>query len=524
MTTASSSRPINRAARTSSPDHEVVIIGAGFSGIGAGIKLKRNGIDDFVILERADEVGGTWRDNTYPGVAVDIPSVTYSFHFEPNPQWSRLYAPGRELQQYALDCVAKYDVRPHVRLKSEVAQAVFDEANDLWRVQLTDGTEVAGRYLISAHGALVTPLEPDIPGLNDFTGKILRTQKWDHDHDLSGEKVAVIGTGATALQIIPAIAPDVDRLDVYQRTPIWVIPKIDPAIPAAIRALFRVIPATQKSLRVAGIVASELGLTLAAVYHRQLPVLTKIFEHICNAHRYLQVRDPQLRAKLTPRYGFGCKRPSFSNEYHRAFRRDNVDLITDSIAEITANGIRTVDGTYREIDTLVLATGFKVFDVPYRIHGLAGIEIQDLWDRERAQSYQGITLPQFPNLFLSPGPYGVTGYSWFSNVDLNATHAVRIIKAARQRGATRTAIKPTAYRKTLKRFQNAVRHTVFISGGCVGANTYYIDKNGDAPFLRPTTGLEAWFSHHYVDTDNYAYTTQTAHHARAETSLAEADA
>ncbi|MGO9386050.1 MAG: hypothetical protein ACLP4W_29290 [Mycobacterium sp.] len=272
------------------------------------------------------------------------------------------------------------------------------------------------------------------------------------------------------------------------------------------------------------IVVTELGLTLAVVYHKQLPVLIKIFEHICNAHRYLQVRDPQLRAKLTPRYGFGCKRPSFSNEYHRAFRRDNVDLVTDSIAEITANGIRTVDGTHREIDTLVLATGFKVFDVPYRIHGLDGIEIQELWDKERSQSYQGITLPQFPNLFLSPGPYGVTGYSWFSNIDLNATHAVRIIKAAQQRGATRTAIKPTVYRKTLNRFQNAVSHTVFPSAGCAGANTYYIDKNGDAPFLRPTTGLEAWFSHHYVDTDDYAYTTRTDHPATAETSLAQADA
>lgn len=492
--------------QNSVPDHDVVIVGAGFSGIGAGIKLKKNKIDDFIILERAAEVGGTWRDNTYPGVAVDIPSVTYSYHFEPNPNWSRAFAPGAELQQYALATVDKYGIRPHVRCNSDVVRAWFDAPHDLWRIELADSTTLSGRYLISAHGALVTPLEPDIPGLDSFAGKVLRTQKWDHDYRLEGKRVAVIGTGATALQIIPAIAPDVARLDVYQRTPIWVVPKPDVDIPPAVRALFRTAPIAQKALRLGGIAISEVGLTLGVVYHKQIPALTRAAEQICHLHRFVQIRDPKLREKLTPKYGFGCKRPSFSNDYHRAFTRDNVELITDSITEITPTGIRSADGVHRHVDALVLATGFKVFDVPYRIEGLDGVEIQEFWDQKRMQSYQGATLPNFPNLFLSPGPFGVTGYSWFSNVDLNATHAVRIIKAAKAKAATRATVRVEVYDTFLDKTRHGVEHTVFPSAGCGGSNSYYLDKHGDAPFLRPSSGLEAWFAQHYVDVDNYAYT------------------
>lgn len=495
----------SRNTRATTPDHLVVIVGAGFSGIGAGIKLKKNGIEDFVILERADEVGGTWRDNTYPGVAVDIPSVTYSYHFEPNPNWSRAFAPGSELQRYALDIVHKYEIRPHVRLNAHVDSATFDEVDDLWRLELIDGRHITARYLISAHGALVTPLEPEIPGLTDYGGKLLRTQNWDHEYDLTGKRVAVIGTGATALQIIPTIAPDVARLDVFQRTPIWVVPKFDPPIPPSLRSVFKAIPATQKALRLLGIAVSEAGLTLGVVYHQQLPWITKAAEQICHAHRFLQVRDPRTRAKLTPDYSFGCKRPSFSNDYHRAFGRENVALITDSIEAITASGIRTAAGEHREIDAIVLATGFKVFDVPYKVFGAGGVEIQQVWDEQRMQSYEGITLPQFPNFFLSPGPFGVTGYSWFSNVDLNASHAVRVIKGAEAVAATRATVKTEAHQRFLTRTRQSVEHTVFKSSGCGGSNTYYLDKNGDAPFLRPTSGMEAWFAHHFVDLANYTF-------------------
>ncbi|WP_067589194.1 flavin-containing monooxygenase [Nocardia terpenica] len=307
---------------------EVIIIGAGFSGMAAAIKLKRAGIDDFVILERAHEVGGTWRDNTYPGVAVDIPSFTYSYHFEPNAGWSHAFAPGAELFDYAKHCAEKYGLRPHVRFDSEVACARFDEQAHLWRVTSTGGTTVTGRFLISCHGSLITPQRPAIPGLDNFAGHTVYTMRWDHDHDLAGRRVAVIGTGASALQVIPSIADRVSALHVYQRTPIWVLPKVNPRMDGLPRAVLEHVPLAQRSIRWAASIGSEALLTLGAVYYRDAPFIVDGIERLARAFLRSQVPDPDLREKLTPTYGFGCKRPSFSNTYYRTFLRDNVELIT----------------------------------------------------------------------------------------------------------------------------------------------------------------------------------------------------
>jgi len=486
-------------------DHEVIIVGAGFAGMGAAIKLKELGIDDFVVLERREDVGGTWRDNTYPGVGVDIPSFTYSYHFEQNPRWSRVFAPGAELMQYAIDVADKYGLRPHLRFGVAVSIAEFDDANHRWVLTLDSETRLTSRFLISCHGVLVTPLQPNIAGLDQFEGKILRSASWDHDYDVSHKRVAVIGTGASALQIIPTIAPETAHLDVYQRTPIWVIPKINPPIPALVQWLFANVPLLQSAIRLATTAASDGTVILGAVYHRQLPLLAKAIESVCRVQLRIQVRDSETRAALTPKYAFGCKRPSFSNMYLRAFNRDDVSLVTDPIARVTNDGIVTASGEHRAADAIVLATGFKVFDVPYAIRGVDGTDLEQLWENDRKQAYQGSTLPQFPNLFLVPGPYGVSGASWFGTIDLGVTHAARVIDAARRRGATKVAPTPAAHEQFLQTTLQRVEREVFKSPACVGSNSYYTDEHGDAPFLRPSLGLFSWFSVRFFRRSDYAF-------------------
>ncbi|WP_207553291.1 flavin-containing monooxygenase [Mycobacteroides abscessus] len=488
------------------PDHLVAVVGAGISGLGVGIRLKANGIDDFVILERAKEVGGTWRDNTYPGVAVDIPSLTYSFHFEPNPNWSRVFASGHELQNYVLDCVIKYGLNRHLRLQTEVIEARFDARNDLWRLRLAGGQELTSRFLYSAHGFLLTPSLPAIEGLEDFRGKTLRTMSWDHEYPLAGKRVAVIGTGASALQLIPAVAPIVKQLDVYQRTPIWVLPKPDLSVPSAVQALFRAAPLTQKALRVLMIGATELFLTGAVLHYNRFPFLARSIERSGRSFLERAIADPELREKLMPKYGFICKRPSFSNNYFQTFTRSNVELVTTPIAKVAPDSVIDSNGVHREIDALVLATGFKVGDVPYAIYGLDGTEIQDFWSQNGKQAYQGVSIPQYPNLFLSPGPYGITGYSWFSNSELIAAHAVRIIQEALRRKATRITVKEGPHRRFMKKSRERLAKSGIWGDRCAGSNSYYFDANGETPYVRPASNVETWLAHHYVPFDHYAFT------------------
>ncbi|GAA2580975.1 NAD(P)/FAD-dependent oxidoreductase [Actinomadura fulvescens] len=491
------------------PDHEVVIVGAGFAGIGAGIALKGAGIHDFVLLERAGDIGGTWRDNTYPGLSVDIPSPTYSFAFEPRPTWSRLYAKGPEIKDYADHCVRKYGIMPHVRLGTTVVAARFDEGADLWRLELAGGGTVTGRYLLSCQGALTTPSHPEIDGLADFAGHTVHTARWDHDHDLTGRRVAVIGTGATALQVIPEIAGRVAHLDVYQRTPIWVYPKIDPRLPRGVQELFRRVPATQKATRFVTTTAVEIIVT-GVVHHRRVQPLVKAVERRCLRHLKRQVKDPETRERLTPRYGFGCKRPSFSNDYWRTFNRANVDLVTDRIDRITETGVRTVDGREREIDTLILATGFKVFDISFPIVGREGVELTAFWKQYRRQSYEGAAVPGFPNLFLVPGPYGNIGLSWFQMIDAQIRHALRVIGEARSRGVTRAEVSRQAHDRYMSWVERRMPRTVFLNGDCATANSYYFDEHGDAPWQRPSSVVAARRRSRSFPLDDYDYSTRVS--------------
>lgn len=504
-------------------DHEIAIIGAGFCGIGAGIRLSRDGLHDFVIIEEAADVGGTWRDNTYPGVAVDIASSAYSFSFEMNPNWSRAFAPGRELKAYADHCVEKYGLRSHLRLGSRVIEARFDEREHVWRLRLEEVAtgakrELTARFLIGATGGLTRPKRPDIEGLDSFGGTTVHTARWDHSVDLRGKRVAVIGTGATAVQVVPAIAPDVAQLSVFQRTPIWIFPKPDRAISSVEQRLYQTVPLAQTGMRFAATSLTEVIMVLARQYYKRAPWVNHSLERVMLAHLRRQVPDAELRAKLTPRYGFWCKRPTYSNDYWPAFNRDNVELVTDRIERVTKTGIRTADGRLHKIDVLILATGFKVFEPGnfpgYPVHGEGGLDLGDYWDTNRYQAYLGATVPQFPNSFLMLGPYALTGGSWFQLVENQSGHAVRVIKEARKRGATYVAVRQEPHDRYFAEIQRRQQLAVFFNHNCGGANSYFFDRHGDAPFLRPALAVEAWWDARTFPLSDYAFRTHTQELAR----------
>lgn len=498
----------NGARATRVPDYEALVIGAGFSGIGMGIRLKRAKLDSFAILEQADDLGGTWRDNTYPGIAVDITSFVYSFSFEQNPNWSRSYAPGREILAYARHCAEQYGLRPHLRYGVQVHKAEFDEHHHLWRVHTSKGLFIA-RYLLSATGGLTQPKPPNIPGLADFRGKTIHTARWDHDYDLVGKRVAVIGTGASAVQVVPAIAPQVSQLHVFQRTPIWVLPRPDHEISSRTRKLFARLPITQRAVRLWHSLVTEFFMVFGIVYQKRHPGIVRYAEDVVRRRLERHVHDPAVRDKLTPRYGFGCKRPSFSNGYLRTFNRPNVELVTERIQRVTPQGIVTADGHERAIDALILATGFKVLEKgntpTYEMRGLRGLELSEFWDRQRYQAYEGITVPGFPNLFLILGPYATNGASWFTMIETQTRHALRCIRETRRRRATWVEVRQQPHDKFFRGILRRQQGTVFFNNQCGSANSYYFDRHGDAPFLRPASGIEMWWRSRFFPLADYRF-------------------
>lgn len=501
-------------SRSSVPDYEVLIVGSGVSGLGVAIELKRRGIEAFAILERAQDVGGTWRQNRYPGVAVDIPSMVYSFSFEQDPNWSRVYAPGSELHNYARRLAAKYGIYPHIQFGISVVSAEFDDARHLWTLS-TDQGPITARHLVAASGGLVTPKKPDIPGLDEFQGKVMHSAEWDESCELAGKRVAIIGTGASSVQIVPEIAQKVERLDVFQRTPIWVLKKLDGPIPGVLRSAFRWFGGLQRGARAAGNAVMEAALILSTVYYTRAPWLVKFFEGVGLRNLEEQLPNhPELRKKLTPEYGFGCKRPTFSNNYFSTFARDNVDLVTDSIERITPTGIRTKDGVERQIDVLILATGFKLFDkdnLPtFKVLGREGVDLGDFWDENRYQAYEGMTVPGYPNFYIMLGPYALVGSSYFVMVEGNATHLARCIETARKRDATCVEIRQDAHDRYFQDIQKRLQGTVFLNNNCGAANSYYFDKHGDAPMVRPSTSVEMLLRAKFLPMAHYRFQRRSA--------------
>lgn len=455
--------------------------------MGAAIQLGRLGISNYVIVERADDLGGTWYLNHYPGLAVDIESVTYSFSFEPNPNWSRRYAPGAELRQYANHVADKYELRSHMRFKHDVEQVAWDDASRTWTVSIKGQPAMTARFLFLATGYLSRPQRPNIPGIDDFQGKVIHTADWDDSYDLNGKRVAAIGTGATAVQLLPTIAPQLAHLDVFQRTAIWCAPKPDMPIGKPVQKMFASMPFTQRAMRMVSDTRLEFMTNVALFKHQTLPWMTKVAEKACIANIARGVKDKALRKKLIPNYPFGCKRPTFSNNYYPMFARDNVSLITDSIDHIERAAIVTTDGTRREMDTLILATGFKVWerDTFHSILGRNGVELRDHWKRTRFESYQGITIPGFPNLFYLPSPYSYTGLSYFYTLEGQMLHMDRLLSAMREQSATKFEVTAEATDGYLTRMHKRFGPSVFMLANCGGANSYYFDPHGAPSLIRP---------------------------------------
>ncbi len=489
-------------------DHEVVIVGGGFSGIGAAVDLKRAGFEDFQILDSGERFGGTWQWNTYPGVAVDIPSFSYQFSFEKRGDWSRVYAPGEELRQYADGVAAKYGLHGRSRFGTRVDAATFDDGSDTWTLTTDSGDEITARHVVDATGALTHPKKPDIPGIEDFAGETQHTARWDHSKDVKGKRVGIIGTGASAVQLIPAIVDDAAHLTVFQRTPIWCLPKYDGPIAGAARTALMRIPGAKAVARAASQTLVELTFPLAAHYHDRLPV-AKLAERQARNLLETEVHDPEIRDKLTPRYPLGCKRPSFHNEYLATFNRDDVYLETTSIDRVDASGVVMADGTRHDLDVLVLATGFKVFEQgnmpPYPVTGAGGADLETFWSENRHQAYEGVSVPRFPNYFLMFGPYGYNGSSYFNLVETQARHITRCLRHARAQGATRVEVKREANDRFFAEMLKRRTHQVFWQQGCGLANSYYFDKHGDVP-LRPVTTLETIWRSRRFDLSDYDFT------------------
>ncbi len=489
------------------PDYHTLIVGAGFSGIGAAIKLDKAGLPDYLVVEAGDGVGGTWHWNTYPGIAVDIPSFSYQFSFEQSPHWSRTYAPGRELKAYAEHCVDKYGIRSRIRFSTKVQAAEFDDENHVWRVQTDPGGVVTARFLISASGVLTVPKLPDIDGVDSFAGITLHTARWDHSQDLTGKRVAVIGTGASAVQVIPEIAPIVKNLTVFQRTPIWCFPKFDVPLPPPVRWAMR-IPGGKVVQRLITQAFVELTFPIAVQYFTVFP-LAKRMESAGRSYLRQQVRDPTVREQLTPRYAVGCKRPGFHNTYLATFNRDNVRLVTEPIDKVTPSAVATTDGENHEIDVLILATGFKVMDtdnVPtFAVTGSGGRSLSRFWDEHRLQAYEGVSVPGFPNMFSVFGPYGYVGSSYFALIETQTHHIVRCLKQARRRGAMRVEVTEEANDRYFAEMLRKRYRQIFWQDSCRLANSYYFDKNGDVP-LRPATTLQTYWRSRLFDLDDYRFT------------------
>ncbi|MEO8816181.1 MAG: NAD(P)/FAD-dependent oxidoreductase [Mycobacterium sp.] len=485
---------------------DAVVVGAGFGGMGAAIELKKLGYDNIVLLEREDDLGGTWHVNRYPGLAVDIPSTTYSYWFEPNPNWSRLFATGDELKGYAEHVADKYDVRRHIRFNTTVEGARWDEDTQLWQVTLADGETLSARYLITATGFLSQPNTPDIPGITGFDGKVVHTTAWDDSYDFTGRRVGLIGTGATAVQLIPELTKTVEDLTVYQRTAIYVVPKLDFGIPRRLQQLFARVPLAQRAFRWVTDTLFELMMVSAVLNYRYFRRLNIGAADLAKMNRFVSIRDEGLRAKLTPDYDFGCKRPTYSNTYYRSFTKPHVHLESNSIERIEPDGIVTADGHKTNIDTLVLATGFDLWDANFpaiEVIGRGGRNLGKWWRDNRFQAYQGVSIPAFPNYLSLASPYAFSGLSFFNTMEYQMRHMGRLFGEVQRRGATTFEVTEQANAAFLDRMTKLLDNSVFNGGDCATSRSYYFNPAGEATLLRPTSTRNAVHEGSHFPLDDY---------------------
>ncbi len=457
---------------------DVAIIGAGFSGLGMAIRLRQHGRDDFVVLERGSEVGGTWHYNTYPGCACDVPSHLYSFSFAPNPGWTETYSKQPEIWDYLRRVADEHGVRPQIRLNTTVTGATWDEDGGRWRIETT-ARPLTARVLIAGTGPLAEPKTPPLPGLERFQGRRFHSAQWEHDYDLAGKRVAAIGTGASAIQFVPAIQPEVARLHVFQRTAPWVLPHTTRPISRIERRLYAAVPALQRVLRGA-IYAGREQLVLGFV---KRPRLMALVERLARAHIARQVPDRALRRKVRPGYTIGCKRILPSNDWYPALGKPNVELVTDPIAEVREHSIVTADGTEREVDAIVFGTGFHVTDMPVGryVRGRDGLTLDDVWQGS-PRAHLGTSVAGFPNLFLLLGPNTGLGHSsMIYMIESQVAYVLDALRVMDERGAAAAEVRREAQAASNAQIDAEMQGTVWNTG----CSSWYIDATGRNSTLWP---------------------------------------
>ncbi|MFE4495527.1 flavin-containing monooxygenase [Streptomyces niveus] len=486
----------------------VAVIGSGFGGLGAAVRLRREGITDFVVLERAGSVGGTWRDNGYPGCACDVPSHLYSFSFAPNPDWPRTFSGRQHIRAYLERVTDTFGLRPHIRLDHEVRlmRWIADEAH--WKIETSRGI-VTADVVVSATGALSDPKVPDVPGLDSFPGKVFHSARWDHDYDTRGKRVAVVGTGASAIQIVPALQPGVARLTLFQRTPPWVLPRTDRAITAAERWLHRKVPVTGAARRQLLWGIRELQVQAFTKWPQELGLV----ERLAKANIARAVKDPALRAALTPSYRIGCKRILLSSTYYPALARPNVDVVASGLAEVRGSTVVAAGGTSQaggsgggretEVDAIVFGTGFHVTDLPIaeRVVGADGITLAEAW-KDGMESLRGATAVGFPNWMTVVGPNtGLGNSSMILMIEAQLNYLADYLRALGSLGAGASLTpRPAAVDAWNHRVQERMKRTVWSTGGC---SSWYLDARGRNTTLWPGTTTEFRRATRAVDLGEY---------------------
>jgi cation diffusion facilitator CzcD-associated flavoprotein CzcO len=451
--------------------HTTLVIGAGFTGLGTAIKLREAGIEDVVILERADRVGGTWRDATYPGAACDIPSLLYSFSFATNPGWTRAYSPSAEICAHIEELVERFGLADLIRFDTEVTGLAFDKVAGHWEVSTSNGTFLA-RTVVAASGPLSDASFPDIRGLEDYRGARILSARWDHDFDFAGKSVAVIGTGASAVQIIPELVKVAGSVKVFQRTRGWVLPRLDVETPPVARQVFERLPILQRAVRTA-LFAGHEAMATGLVW--DTPVTTLI-QRLDLLHLRMTVKDPWLRRQLTPDFRAGCKRMLISSDYYPALQRDNCKLITWPIATLTPEGLRTSDGLEHHVDAIVFATGYDVHleGPPYPVTGIDGRSLQEEW-QGHPQAYKSASAHGYPNLFFTCGPNSGPGHnSLLVYVQGQIAYAVAGIRAIVERDLRWLDVRKDVQDRYNARLQKRLRSTTWMSG----CTSWYLTSDG----------------------------------------------
>ncbi|KAF4405379.1 MULTISPECIES: NAD(P)/FAD-dependent oxidoreductase [Streptomyces] len=476
----------------------VAVIGSGFGGLGAAVRLRRAGITDFTVLERAGSVGGTWRDNSYPGCACDVPSHLYSFSFAPNAEWPRNFSGQPHIRAYLERVTDTFGLRPHIRFNSEVLSARWNTEELHWEIE-TSGGPLSADLVISATGPLSDPKIPDIPGLGTFPGKVFHSARWDHDYDLRGKRVAMIGTGASAIQIVPAIQPDVSRLTLFQRTPPWVMPRMDRKISGVERWLHSKVPATRALRRGLLWTVRELQVQAFTKHPQELGLVEKL----AKSHMHRAVKDKALRAKLTPDYRIGCKRILLSNSYYPALARPNVDVVASGLKEVRGSTLVASDGTETEADAIVFGTGFHVTDMPIaeRVTGAAGHTLAEAW-KDGMASLRGASAAGFPNFLTIIGPNtGLGNSSMILIIEAQLNYAIDHLRQMDTLGG-KVALdaRPEAVDAWTGKVQERMKRTVWNTGGC---DSWYLDDSGRNTTVWPGTTAEFRRATRRVDLAEY---------------------